>query len=214
MKTLPQLMPVEIRVLGSLIEKSMTTPDYYPMTLNAVITACNQKTSRFPVVEYNKTIVMQALQNLQALKLVSTSVGGTSHTTKFKHNFTTVFPVTPSELAILSLLFLRGPQTPGQLNTNSARLHTFISLQEVILSLQLLMNHEPPLVKELPKKPGQKETRFIQLFGAGEMEETMDHEQDKADSGVLARLEALELEVAQLKAQLDAFMGNVFEIEN
>src|SRR6218665_2878097 len=110
-KTLPQLSAAEQRVLGALIEKSKTTPDYYPMTLNALTAACNQKTSRRPVVDYDEETVVLALNSLKGQSLVSTAVGGTARTTKYKHNFTTVYPLSNAELAVLCLLFLRGPQT-------------------------------------------------------------------------------------------------------
>jgi uncharacterized protein len=211
---LPRLSPVEIRVLGSLIEKSRTTPEYYPMTVNAIATACNQKTSRHPVVEYSEETVLEALQRLKALSLVATAVGGTSRSTKYKHNFTTVYPVSPSELAIICLLFLRGPQTPGELNTNSSRLHTFISLQEVIESLHHLMHLGAPFVKELPRKPGQKEVRYIHLFGDEESDEGAPAMEEKPEGNLSARISSLEQQVAELKARLDAVTKKIFEPES
>ena len=162
---LPLLNPIEIRVLGALIEKSKTTPDYYPMTLNALTSACNQKSSRKPVVDYDEETVVMALNNLKSQSLVSTAVGGSIRAVKYKHNFTTVYPLSDGELAIMCLLFLRGPQTPGELNTNSARLHEFRSLESVVECLNKLINSESPFVKELPKRSGQKETRFAHLLG-------------------------------------------------
>src|SRR6187401_706384 len=131
MDMIPHLTPPEIRVLGSLMEKSKTTPDYYPMTLNALTAACNQKTSRSPVVEYDEETVVEALNSLKGQSLVATAIGGGSRVVKYKHNFTTVYDISPEELSILCLLMLRGPQTPGELNTNSARLYEFKSLEEV-----------------------------------------------------------------------------------
>jgi uncharacterized protein YceH (UPF0502 family) len=209
---LPKLSDVEIRGLGSLIDKSRTTPEYDPMTVNAISTACNQKTSRHPVVEDQEGEVMEALQHLKALSLVATAVGGTSRTTKYKHNFTTVFPVSVPELAIMCLLFLRGAQTPGELNTNSARLHTFISLQEVIESLHHLMHLEMPFVKELPRKPGQKEPRYSHLFAVNDAEEhfSAPGEEQPAVS-LVSRVASLEKEVAELRATLDSVLKKVLE---
>src|SRR3954464_9762497 len=116
-KPLPNLSAEEQRVLGALIEKSKTTPDYYPMTLNALTAACNQKTSRSPVVDYDEETVVMALNSLKGQSLVATAIGGGSRVIKYKHNFVTVFDISPEELAILCLLMLRGPQTPGELNT-------------------------------------------------------------------------------------------------
>src|SRR4051812_23163118 len=155
-KELPILTAVEIRVMGALMEKSKTTPDYYPMTLNALTAACNQKTSRKPVVEYDEATVVIGLNSLKGQSLVSTAVGGSIRTVKYKHNFATIFPVSDAELAVLCLLFLRGAQTPGELNTNSARLYEFKSLESVHDVLNKLMHAEIPFVKELAKRAGQK----------------------------------------------------------
>ena len=158
-KDLPLLNAVELRVLGSLIEKSVVTPDYYPMTLNSLTAACNQKSSRKPVVEYDEETVVMALNNLKAMSIAATAVGGSSRVLKYKHNFTTVYPMSQGELAILCLLFLRGPQTPGELNTISGRLHEFQSLESVHDALNKLAQAQPPFVKEIAKRAGQKETR-------------------------------------------------------
>ncbi|MGZ3822075.1 MAG: DUF480 domain-containing protein, partial [Mucilaginibacter sp.] len=126
---LPVLDEAELRVLGSLMEKSRTTPDYYPMTVNSLMAACNQKTSRNPVVQYNEETVVLALNTLKRRGLVSTATGGTDRVVKYKHNFAIVYPVIPSQVAILCLLILRGPQTPGELNTNSGRVYEFESIE-------------------------------------------------------------------------------------
>jgi uncharacterized protein len=206
---LPILNAVELRVLGSLIEKSKTTPDYYPMTLNALTAACNQKSSRKPVVEYDEGTVVIALNSLKGQSLVSTAVGGTARTTKYKHNFTTVHPVSQAELAILCLLFLRGPQTPGELNTNSGRLYEFQSLEEVHEVLHALTQREDPFVRELPKRPGQKEARFAHLLG-----EMMDQEDDempeeparRSVNELEARLSLVEKELSEVKEHVAKLM--------
>src|SRR6185437_16914741 len=115
---LPFLEPTEPRAFGTLMEKSKTTPDYYPMTINGLTAACNQKTSRKPAVQYDEETVVQALNTLKKRGLISTATGGSIRSVKYKHNFAIVFPVLPSEVAIICLLMLRGPQTPGELNTN------------------------------------------------------------------------------------------------
>jgi uncharacterized protein YceH (UPF0502 family) len=202
---LPRLSPAEIRVLGVLIEKSRTTPDYYPMTLNAVTLACNQKTSRFPVVDYDEGTVMQAINSLRGMSLVATAVGGTSRTTKFKHNLNTVYTLSPAELAILCLLFLRGAQTPGELNTNAARLHSFPSLNQVVESLHHLTHLATPFVRELPKQPGQKEARFVHLMGDEVVSFDEPHPGQPVD--LEARLAKVEAELAELKARLELITG-------
>lgn len=168
---LPQLNAQEIRIIGCLIEKSKTTPEYYPLSLNALTNACNQKSARKPVVNYTEEEVHQAINNLKAISLVSYSVGGTSRTNKYKHNFATLLSFTDAQMAVLCLLFLRGPLTPGEINSNSVRLHEFSSLESVVNTLNNLSEHTPPLVKLLERKPGQKEARYIHLFGEYEEQE-------------------------------------------
>jgi len=210
---LPLLNAIEIRVLGSLIEKSKTTPDYYPMTLNALTAACNQKSSRKPVVEYDEETVVMALNSLKSQSLVSTAVGGSIRSVKYKHNFTTVYPLSDGELAIICLLFLRGPQTPGELNTNSARLHEFRSLEGVIECLNKLMNSTTTFVKELPKRAGQKETRFAHLLG-GEIivdeEEIHEEPARKHVSDLESRLAKVEQELADVKEVLAKITKDLF----
>lgn len=208
-KTLPILNAIELRVLGSLIEKSKTTPDYYPMTLNALTSACNQKTSRKPVVEYDEETVVIALNNLKSQSIVTTAVGGSIRSVKYKHNFTTVFPLTPAELAVLCLLFLRGPQTPGELHTNAARLYEFKSLEEVNEVLDKLINSDLQFAQECPKRAGQKETRYIHLLGESITydEDAIYEEPARKSVNVLeSRLAVVESEVAQLKDTVNKLM--------
>jgi uncharacterized protein YceH (UPF0502 family) len=203
--SLPLLDPVEIRVLGSLIEKSKTTPDYYPMTLNALTSACNQKTSRRPVVEYDEETVVIALDRLKKLSLAATATGGTSRSVKYRHNLTMVYPMNSAEVAVLCLLFLRGAQTPGELNTNSARLYEFESLEEVQQVLAKLSEGENPYVRELSRRAGQKETRFMHLFGGTVEQEEEELPQEPARKSVNemeARLSAVEQELAEVKETL------------
>jgi len=207
--TLPLLNPEEIRVLGSLMEKSKTTPDYYPMTINSLTTACNQKTSRKPVVQYGDDTVVQALNTLKKRGLVSTATGGSIRSIKYKHNFAIVFPVLPSEVAIICLLMLRGPQTPGELNTNSGRLHEFESIEEVQEVLERLSSEEMPFLMQLPRRPGQKEQRYAHLL-AGVPEIIDDDEEEevhtRSSGGLEARVTKLETELAELREAFDKLM--------
>ncbi len=204
--TLPVLNSIEIRVLGSLIEKSKTTPDYYPMTLNSLTLACNQKTSRKPVVQYDEETVVIALNSLRKMGLTSTATGGTNRSMKYKHNFTLVFPLTTAEVAVMCLLFLRGPQTTGELHTNSARLHEFESLEEVLLVLDKLALAELPLVRQLPKRAGQKEVRYTHLLAEiidFEDKELSEEPAGKSVNELESRLAIVENEVVLMKASLE-----------
>jgi uncharacterized protein YceH (UPF0502 family) len=210
-QTLPILDATEIRVLGALMEKSKATPDYYPMTINSLTAACNQKTSRKPVVMYDDETVANALNTLKRRGLISTATGGSSRAIKYKHNFAIVFPLIPSELAIMCLLMLRGPQTPGEINTNSGRLWEFESIEEVQETLEKLAGGDMPYVIQLPKRPGQKEARYAHLL-AGEPELSDDDDDDqpatgsRTDSGLEARLIKVETELAELKEAFDKLM--------
>lgn len=206
---LPLLNVQEQRVLGTLLEKSKTTPDYYPMTLNALAAGCNQKTSRRPVVDYDESTIISALNSLKGHALVTTAVGGGSRVMKYKHNFSIRFMGSEAEEAILCLLLLRGPQTPGELNTNSGRLHEFTSLESVMETLHGLMEANPPFVKELPKRPGQKEGRYTHLFGDSEVMEDEIPVEDTAKPSLLeleARVSALEQELLELKQKLSGLL--------
>jgi len=204
-KELQKLSAEEQRVLGVLIEKSKTTPDYYPMTLNALAAGCNQKTSRRPVVDYDEGTVLAAVNSLKGQSLVATAVGAGSRVIKYKHNFMTLYQVNEAELAILCLLFLRGPQTPGELNTNSGRLHEFSSLESVQETLVALGEAQPPFVKELPRRPGQKEARFTHLFGDSvevDDEGLVFDGAGKPANPLEQRVDTLERELAEVKDTL------------
>lgn len=207
--TLPVLNAEELRVLGALMEKSKTTPDYYPMTINSLVAACNQKTSRKPVVQYDDNTVATTLGTLRKRGLVSTATGGSDRAVKYKHNFAIVFPVLPAEVAIICLLILRGPQTPGELNTNSGRIHEFESIEEVQEVLDRLSSPEMPFLVQLPRRPGQKEARYAHLLG-GEPDLNADDDADepsgRGNSGLEARVSRLESELAALRAEFDQLM--------
>ena len=206
---LPLLSDQEIRVLGSLIEKSRTTPDYYPMTLNSLTAACNQKSARKPVVEYDEGTIILTLDSLKKKGLISTATGGSSRSTKYKHNLAIVFPIVPAQLAIICLLLLRGAQTPGELNTNSGRLYEFETLDEVNEVIEQLVNFEPPFLVQLPKRTGQKEVRYMHLFGGEpqiEEDEPFAEPARKSVNELEQRIQTLEENYAQLKADLDKLM--------
>jgi uncharacterized protein YceH (UPF0502 family) len=209
-QTLPVLDAVELRVLGVLMEKSKTTPEYYPMTINAITLACNQKTSRKPVVQYDDQTVILALDTLKRKSLVSTATGGSSRSVKYKHNFAIVFPVLPQDVTIICLLMLRGPQTPGELNTNSGRMYEFETLDEVQEVLERLSTPEMPYVMQLPKRPGQKEVRYAHLLG-GIPDLTQIDLQDEVSnsrpsSELESRLSKVEQELSDLKEAFDKLM--------
>jgi hypothetical protein len=183
------------------------------MTLNALTAACNQKTSRRPVVDYDEETIVMALNSLKSQSLINTAVGGSIRSIKYKHNFTIVYPLTDGELAIMFLLFLRGPQTPGELNTNSARLHEFRSLEGVQDALNKLTEGENAFVKELPKRAGQKEARFAHLLGEEilfDEDETPEEPARRHVSDLETRLAAVELELAEVKETLAKITKDLF----
>lgn len=202
-------------MLGSLVEKESTTPDYYPLSLNALINACNQKSNREPEMHLDEEAVRDALHSLNEKNLAAAAGGADSRVTKYEHRLQEVFNFTRPETAILCVLMLRGPQTPGELRGRSERIHPFGDLSEVQSALQRLMRWEPPLVKILPRLPGTKESRYAQLL-SGEQEAWL-HEPDavepvsghSGDGERIARLEkevaGLQQEVSDLKAQLAEF---------
>lgn len=206
---LATLYEVEIRVLGSLIEKSITTPEYYPMTLNSLTAACNQKSSRKPIVQYDEETVVLALNSLKNKRLIATATGGRSRSIKYKHNFTLVYPLNPADVAALCLLFLRGPLTAGEINSHSGRLYEFYSIEEVLLVLERLSQTENPFVKLLPRRAGQKEQRYTNLFCTiqdFDEDEAPEEPARKSVSELEARLEKVETELLELKSSVDKLM--------
>jgi uncharacterized protein YceH (UPF0502 family) len=159
-----ELTDVEARVLGALIEKDITTPDYYPLSLNALVNACNQKSNREPVMELNEEAVRHALYSLQVKRLAGPAGGVESRVNKYEHRLQEVLNLNRGETALLCVLLLRGPQTPGELRGRSERLHRFEHLDEVQSTLQRLTEHDPPLAKVLPRPPGTKEARYTHLM--------------------------------------------------
>lgn len=205
MENLPHLDSVEIRILGVLMEKEKATPEYYPMTLNSLTNGCNQKSSRNPVVNYSEEEVQAGIDGLKKWGLVLTVTGGGSRVFKYKHNASIVFDLDDRQEAILCLMFLRGALTPGEINSNSGRLYSFGSLDSVLQGLESLASKELPMVLHLPKRPGQKESRYAHLL-SGEVNieefETPGEVIKVPSSKLEERVAALEAEIAEIKAKL------------
>jgi len=210
------LTEVEARVLGALIEKDITTPEYYPLSLNALVNACNQKSNRDPVMQLDENTVRDALSGLQEQKLAGPAGGADSRVTKYEHRTQEVFNFTRAETAVLCVLLLRGPQTPGELRGRTERMHQFETLDDVQSALQKLMHREPALAKVLPRAPGTKESRYAHLLsGDVSLPETSSSSTGPVtstyagESERIARLEeevsSLRKEVADLKNQLEGF---------
>jgi uncharacterized protein len=217
------LSPVEARVLGCLIEKEITTPDYYPLSLNAVQNAANQKSNREPVMELDEEAIRRALHSLSGEGLAR-SAATDGRVAKFEHRLADVFNFHRHEIALMCVLLLRGPQTPGELRTRTDRLYTFDDLNAVHSALNLLMNRQPPLVKVLARQPGTKEARYAHLL-SGDVPDRASHSDESSDSESSSsaheasvsttyaeRMADLEREVAdlrnevtELKQQLAAF---------
>jgi uncharacterized protein YceH (UPF0502 family) len=207
------LNPAEARVLGALIEKDITTPDYYPLSLNALINACNQKNNREPVTNFDEETVRLALRNLSDKRLAGPASGADGRVTKYEHRVQEVFNFTRQETALICVLLLRGPQTPGELRGRTERMYQFEHLDDVLSGLQQLMRREPPLAKALGRRPGTKEVRYAHLL-SGDVEaweppaETA-LSSGSADAERLIQLEeqvaTLKNEVAELKQQMAEF---------
>lgn len=205
-----QLSPVEVRVLGALVEKEITTPEYYPLSLNALMNACNQKSNRDPVMTLDEEEVRKALRLLTDQYVVR-SASGDSRVAKYEHRLNELYNFHRHEIAVLCVLMLRGPQTPGELRTRTERMYTFEDLDAVHAALNLLMRRDPPLVKVLPRQPGTKESRFMQLLSgdaAPEIIAAEEAESGAADNGAVTtrdreRIEQLEAEVSQLRRELE-----------
>jgi len=193
------LNDVEARVLGALIEKDITTPDYYPLSLNALVNACSQKNNRDPVMSLNEDAVRQALASLQEKRLAGPASGADSRVTKYEHREQEVFNFTRGETAIFCVLLLRGPQTPGELRGRGERLHRFETLEDVQSTLQRLMQREPPLVGMLARQPGTKEARYRHLLSGANKEDDAKYAAPVVtEAGSDDRVTHLEQDVAEL----------------
>jgi uncharacterized protein YceH (UPF0502 family) len=209
------LTDIETRVLGSLIEKQVTTPEYYPLTLNALTLACNQKNNRHPVTSYSENQVAAALETLREKNLTYVFYGSTSRVPKYKHVMPEVMHLNHAETALMCVLMLRGTQTLGELRGSASRLHEFSSLEEVEETLNGLISREPePLVARLPRQPGQKEGRFahllsgeidVEALAAVETERTPRRSGSEQVERLEQKVDALAAEVEKLKEQFEQF---------
>jgi len=199
-----ELTPVETRILGSLLEKERITPENYPISLNSLVAACNQTTSRDPVVAYDGKTVEAGLQSLRNKGLATVIFGAGSRVQKYRHNLADHLNLERRDIALLTVLMLRGPQTPGELRTRTERLYTFSGVEEVDSCLERLGTGETPLTRILPARPGQKERRHVQLLsGEPLIEESQACVPAPAAAPESAtRLDALEQEVFSLKSEL------------
>jgi uncharacterized protein YceH (UPF0502 family) len=197
------LSDMEVRVLGALIEKDITTPDYYPLSLNALVNACNQKNNRDPVMTLNEDAVRAALDSLQAQRLAGPASGADSRVTKYEHRLQEVFNFDRREIAILCVLLLRGAQTPGELRGRAERMYRFEELEDVHATLDRLSQRTPPLVTVLPRQPGTKESRYMHLLSGNAVpaEVALARTPSSSSAGD-DRIASLENEVAELRREL------------
>ena len=204
------LSDVETRVLGSLVEKELTTPEYYPLSLNALVNACNQKSNRDPVMSLDEETVREALRTLDKKGLAGPADNMVSRVSKYEHRLQEAYNFTRHEIAILSELLLRGPQTPGELRSRADRMHKFDDLGIVLSTLQRLMKREPPLVKVLPRQPGTKEARYAHLLSG-------DVEVSPPDSvvGVAVTSSASSIErIAHLEDQVESLQSEIADLKH
>ena len=200
------LNPVESRILGCLLEKEQITPENYPLSLNSLIAACNQSTNRDPVVAYDEKTVEAGLDALREKKLATMTLGAGSRVPKYRHNFLNHFELNQREVALLCVLLLRGPQTPGELRARAERLQFFDSLEQVDSFLAGLSGGTDPLVRILPARPGQKEKRYVQLISGepvtfGDIDEGRQASIQPVQASP-PRSEALEDEIAALRDEV------------
>jgi uncharacterized protein YceH (UPF0502 family) len=215
----------EARVLGALIEKEVTTPDYYPMSLNALINACNQRSNREPVMDLDDEEVRQALHRLEDFGLAGRARQADGRVTKYEHWLGEAFNFSRAETALMCVLLLRGRQTPGELRGRTERMHFFDEIGDVLAGLQKLMEREPALVAVLPRQPGTKESRYTHLL-SGNVESAIAAENagwaregglgagsDAAlDSGLAERVAQLEAATVELKQEMAALRRRIDDL--
>jgi uncharacterized protein YceH (UPF0502 family) len=202
------LNPLEARVIGALIEKEITTPDQYPLSLNALTAACNQRSNREPVLNLDEAAVRDTLAGLKSRYLAAEQSGFGSRVVKYRHRLCNEeiggLQLTQGELAIVCELLLRGPQTPGELRSHGERLHAFGGIEEVEAALKSLAERDEPLVERLPREPGKREARYRHLFGSEPAEAAPAPSEPPQTEFRENRLDALEREVRELRAELEA----------
>lgn len=207
------LNATELRVLGSLVEKELTTPEYYPLSLNALVNACNQKSNREPVLTLDESEVTRALDSLRFKQYAIVSAGG-GRVAKYRHGLVEKFRFTPAELAVLCELMVRGPQTVGELRGRGERMHSFADLGEVESVLGELMERTPPLVVKLPLQPGRKEPRYCQLFsGEPDLAELAAQGETRGGSAESEKISRLELELSELREEVAALRQTVADFK-
>ena len=213
-----QLTPLEARVIGCLLEKQVTTPEQYPLSINAVATACNQKTNREPVMTLSEAEVQEQLDTLVKRHYLRTVSGFGNRVTKYEQRFCNSefgdLKLSSAEVALVTTLLLRGAQTPGELRGRAQRMHEFADMAEVESTLERLANREDgPFVVRLPREPGKHESRYMHLF-SGEVDlqaAAVQSDASAVDDDLRARVEALEGEVAELKQRLDSLLAHLGE---
>lgn len=206
------LNATELRVLGSLIEKELTTPEYYPLSLNALVNACNQKSNRDPVTSLEESEVVKALDSLR-FKQYALLSGSGGRVAKYRHALVEKFRFAPPELAVLCELMLRGAQTVGELRTRGERMHKFADLAEVEAVLEELMERTPPMVAKLPRQPGRKEPRYCQLFSGEPDLAELTAVAQSGSGGDAEKIALLEQEVAELREEVAALRGMVADFK-
>jgi len=207
-----------VRVLGVLIEKSLSTPEYYPMTLNAIRNACNQKSNRYPVVTFSETDVITALDELQHLSLTGHASGGGSRAMKYRHALVEKWTISTAECAVLSCLFVRGAQTVGEIKGRTGRLYDFDSLSDIEVTLDSLGEREHSLVRQIGRQPGQKENRYIHLLSGDDdashvaaptntssVRIAASGPESRVEGDLRAELEELRNEVSSLRKEFETF---------
>lgn len=204
---------LDVRILGAMLEKERTTPEGYPLSTNALVLACNQKTSRLPVTDYREREVEEALQGLRDRGLVSSSQGTTERVVKHQHRLDEAFSLNAQDFAVLAVLMLRGPQTAGELRGRTERYTHFADVSAVDASLRRLAAHKPPLARDEGRAPGQSQTRWVQTLGA-DPEKQRPRARPAAvpanpDGGETPTLQSLQAEVTQLKAQVARLMAHL-----
>ncbi len=203
-----QLEEIEARIIGALIEKEKTTPEYYPLSLNALKNACNQKSNRNPVVNYEENEIEETLEKLREKKFAMRRTGDDMRVPKFRQTFTETLNLNEKETAVLTVLILRGAQTPGEIKSRTGRLFDFSSLEEVDEVITLLSSREDPYVKKLPRLPGTKESRYVHLFSGEPDLEVFTKVAERTPPG---QTEQLQEDIKIIREELEKLRNEFYE---